>query len=101
MQQNWDIAAATSLYNVDRWGGGYFGINDKGNVQVFSTLDEKTPVEIMAAVAEAQEQGLTLPMVLRFHDLLRHRVETINRAFASAIEEFKYRACTAACSRSR
>lgn len=57
MQQNWDIAAATSLYNVDRWGGGYFGINDKGNVQVFPTLDEKTPVEIMAAVAEAQEQG--------------------------------------------
>ena len=90
MQQNWDIAAATSLYNVDRWGGGYFGINDKGNAQVFPTLDEKTPVDIMAAVAEAQEQGLTFPMVLRFHDLLRHRVETINRAFASAIEEFKY-----------
>jgi arginine decarboxylase len=90
MQQNWDIAAATSLYNVDRWGGGYFGINDKGNVQVFPTLDEKTPVEIMAAVAEAQEQGLTFPMVLRFHDLLRHRVETINRAFAAAIEDFKY-----------
>ena len=33
MQQHWDIAAATALYNVDRWGGGYFGINDKGNVQ--------------------------------------------------------------------
>ncbi len=90
MQQTWDIAAATALYNVDRWGGGYFGINDNGNVQVFPTMDEKTPVDIMAAVAEAQEQGLKFPMVLRFHDLLRHRVETINRAFASAIEEFKY-----------
>ena len=90
MQQNWDIAAATSLYNVDRWGGGYFGINDKGNVQVFPTLDEKTPVDIMDAVAEAQAQGLTFPMVLRFHDLLRNRVETINRAFAAAIEDFKY-----------
>ncbi len=90
MQQNWDIAAATSLYNVDRWGGGYFGINDKGNAQVFPTLDEKTPVDIMEAVAEAQAQGLTFPMVLRFHDLLRNRVETINRAFATAIEEFKF-----------
>ena len=90
MQQNWDIAAATSLYNVDRWGGGYFGINDRGHVQVFPTLNEKTPIDIMDLVEEAKAQGLKFPMVLRFHDLLRHRVETINKAFAGAIEEFKY-----------
>jgi arginine decarboxylase len=89
-QQNWDISAATSLYNIDRWGAGYFGINEKGNVQVFPTQDTQTPIDIMELVAEAKEQGLTFPMVLRFQDLLRHRVETINRAFASAIEEFKY-----------
>jgi len=90
MQQNWDIAAATSLYNVDRWGGGYFGINDKGHVQVFPTQEERTPIDLMQLIAEAGAQGLKFPMVLRFHDLLRHRVQTINRAFAGAIEEFKY-----------
>ena len=36
-QQPWDIPAATSLYNIDRWGAGYFGINDKGHVQAFPT----------------------------------------------------------------
>lgn len=89
-QPTWDISAATSLYNIDRWGAGYFGINEKGNVQAFPTQDTKTPIDIMELIAEAKEQGLTFPMVLRFQDLLRHRVETINRAFANAIEEFKY-----------
>jgi arginine decarboxylase len=90
MQQNWDISAATSLYNVDRWGADYFGINEKGNVQVFPTRDTAKPIDLMELIAEAKEQGLKFPMVLRFHDLLRNRVETVNRAFAAAIEEFKY-----------
>lgn len=88
--QPWDIPAATALYNIDRWGGGYFGINEKGNVQAFPTLEARTPIDLMDLIAEAQQQGLSFPMVLRFQDLLRHRVETINRAFAGAMEEFKY-----------
>ncbi len=88
--QPWDIPAAISLYNIDRWGGGYFGINDSGNVQIFPTLDTSTPIDIMDLVAEAKAQGLSFPMVLRFQDLLQHRVQTINKAFGAAIEEFKY-----------
>ncbi len=88
--QPWDIPAAISLYNIDRWGAGYFGINEAGNVQIFPTLDTSTPIDIMDLVAEAKAQGLSFPMVLRFQDLLQHRVQTINKAFGSAIEEFKY-----------
>lgn len=88
--QPWDIPAAISLYNIDRWGAGYFGINDAGNVQIFPTQDTSTPIDIMDLVAEAKAQGLSFPMVLRFQDLLRNRVETINKAFGGAIEEFKY-----------
>jgi arginine decarboxylase len=90
MQQPWDIPAATALYNIDRWGAGYFGINEKGNVRVFPTQDLATPIDIMDVVAEAQDQGLKFPLLLRFQDLLRHRVDTINRAFSGAVEEFKY-----------
>ena len=88
--QPWDIPAAISLYNIDRWGAGYFGINEAGNVQIFPTLDTTTPIDIMDLVAEAKAQGLSFPMVLRFQDLLQHRVQTINKAFGAAIEEFKY-----------
>ncbi len=92
MQPSWDIPSATSLYNIDRWGLGYFSINAQGNVQVCPTQNPATPIDIMEVMAEARsEYGLGFPMVLRFQDLLRHRVETINKAFSAAIEEFGYK----------
>ena len=92
MQQPWDIPAAVSLYNVDRWGLDYFSINERGNVQVCPTQNPKTPIDMMELLAEARSEfGLAFPMVLRFQDLLRHRVETINKAFHAAIEKYEYR----------
>jgi arginine decarboxylase len=90
MSETWDIQSAISLYNIDRWGTGYFTINQRGNIQILPTQSEATPIDIMEVIAGAQERGLTFPMVLRFQDLLRHRVETVNKAFMSAIAEAKY-----------
>ncbi|MEY2499019.1 MAG: arginine decarboxylase, partial [Verrucomicrobiota bacterium] len=35
--------------------------------------------------------GLGFPLVIRFQDLLRHRVESVNHAFQNAITEFGYK----------
>ena len=92
MKQPWDIPSAISLYNIDRWGLGYFSVNDRGNIAICPTQNPATPIDIMELIAEARsEYGLGFPMVLRFQDLLRHRVETINKAFNAAIEEAAYR----------
>jgi arginine decarboxylase len=92
MKQPWDIPSAISLYNIDRWGLGYFSVNERGNISICPTQNPATPIDIMELVAEARsEYGLGFPMVLRFQDLLRHRVETINKAFNAAIEEAAYR----------
>ena len=91
MKPPWDIPAAISLYNIDRWGTGYFTVNGKGNIQIQPTRKPEAVIDIMEVVAEAQERGLTFPMVLRFQDLLRDRVETINTAFAAAITESGYK----------
>jgi arginine decarboxylase len=87
---DWDIPSATSAYNVDRWGAGYFSINASGNLQVSPLKDQGASIDIMDVVAEAREQGLGFPLVIRFQDLLRHRVHTICKAFASAIAEAGY-----------
>ncbi len=90
--QTWDIPAAISLYNIDRWGLGYFTINERGNIAINPTQECKTPIDIMELMAEARsEYGLGFPMVLRFQDLLHHRVIRINKAFADAIAEAGYR----------
>ena len=91
MKPPWDIPAAISLYNIDRWGSGYFTINEKGNIQVQPTRNAAAKIDVMDVIEEAKAQGLNFPLVLRFQDLLRDRVETINKAFASAIAEAGYK----------
>ncbi len=87
---DWDIPSATSAYNIDRWGAGYFAINSEGNIQVTPLQGQGASIDMMAVVQEAREQGLGFPLVIRFQDLLRHRVQTICKAFASAIAEAGY-----------
>ena len=87
MSDSWDIPSAISLYNVDRWGSGYFSINRSGNIQVMPTQQESLSIDLMEVVQEARDRGMSFPLVIRFQDLLRHRVETVNRAFQSAIAE--------------
>jgi arginine decarboxylase len=82
---------AISLYNVDRWGSGYFSINNKGNVVVLPNRSDDQKIDLMEIVAEAKERKLDFPLTVRFHDLLRDRVVTINKAFGEAIETMGYR----------
>ncbi|NBV32471.1 MAG: biosynthetic arginine decarboxylase [Proteobacteria bacterium] len=91
MNTPWDISSAISLYNIDRWGSGYFTINERGHISVLPTQNPATPIDLKELVDEAQQRGLSFPMVVRFQDLLRHRVEKINVCFAEAVTEMGYK----------
>ncbi len=89
-KNEWDVEAAISTYNIDGWGSGYFTVNEAGNVQAMPLQDGGGSIDILAVVNEARARGLGFPLVVRFQDLLRHRVEAVNRAFGDAIKEFNY-----------
>src|ERR1700682_658922 len=91
MKTEWDVESAIATYNVDRWGGGYFTINSSGNVEARPLQENGGSIDILEVVNEARSRGLSFPLVIRFQDLLRHRVESVNRAFKDAITEFNYR----------
>src|SRR4051812_38706818 len=91
MKNEWDVESAISTYNVDGWGGGYFTVNAAGNVETRPLQENGGAIDILAVVNEARERGLGFPLVIRFQDLLRHRVESVNHAFQNAITEFGYR----------
>jgi arginine decarboxylase len=55
-------------------------------------------IDVLEVVNEARARGLGFPLVIRFQDLLRHRVQSINRAFAAAITEFGYKNHYRGCS---
>jgi arginine decarboxylase len=91
MKNEWDVDAAIATYNVDGWGGGYFTVNPTGNVVVRPLQENGGTIDILEVVNEARNRGLSFPLVIRFQDLLRHRVESVNRAFQEAITEFGYK----------
>ncbi len=86
----WDIQAARNLYNIHRWGAKYFDINDAGHVVARPLQDAGVAVDITDVIEEAKSRGLKFPLLIRFQDILRHRVESINLAFRSSIAEFGY-----------
>ena len=90
-KNDWDLEAANATYNVEGWGTGYFSINAAGNVVAKPLRENGGAIPILEVVNEARSRGLPFPLVIRFQDLLRHRVESVNRAFENAITEFNYR----------
>jgi arginine decarboxylase len=89
-QETWTTEDASSLYMIDRWGGGYFDVNARGDMTVAPLQEKGTAIPIIDVVREAQSLNLNNPLLIRFQDLLRHRVETLNNAFNGAITEHGY-----------
>jgi arginine decarboxylase len=86
----WNIDSARNLYNIRRWGAKYFDINDAGHVVAKPLQDAGANVDITDVIEEAKGRGLKFPLLIRFQDILRHRVEAINKAFQSSIAEFNF-----------
>ena len=80
MKNGWDVDAAISTYNVEGWGTGYFTVNPAGNVEVRPLQEKGGSIDILEVVNEARNRGLGFPLVIRFQDLLRHRVQSVNCA---------------------
>src|SRR6267142_4773679 len=86
----WDIQQARNLYNIHRWGAKYFDINEAGRVVAKPLRDAGAVVDLTDVIEEAKARGLKFPVLIRFQDILRNRVESINMAFRNASTEFNY-----------
>ena len=87
----WSIDAARTLYSIHRWGAKYYDINDAGHVVARPLQDAGATVDITDVIEEAKGRGLKFPLLIRFQDILRHRVEALNQAFRGAIMEYNYK----------
>src|SRR5437763_16812515 len=87
----WTIPAARSLYNIEGWGIGFFDINDAGHVVVRPDRERtERELDLYELANDLEEQGVGLPLLLRFSDILRSRIESLNEKFARAREEYGY-----------
>ncbi len=88
--ESWSTQDARNLYHIQRWGAGYFDVNDAGHVAAKPLLGAGASVDITDVIEEAKGRGLKFPLLIRFQDILRHRVESINLAFRNSIAEYNY-----------
>jgi len=89
--QPWRIEDSLDLYNVNAWGKGYFSINDAGHVIVRPDTQSANVIDLFEVVEGLKERDLTAPVVVRFSDILAHRLKHIHAAFAQAIAENGYK----------
>ena len=86
----WSITDANELYEVPRWGKGYFSIGSAGHIQVHPTKDPSRAIDLKQLVDDLQARGITLPVLIRFSDILKHRLGDIHEAFQAAIAQHQY-----------
>ncbi|MEM6823432.1 MAG: hypothetical protein AAF558_16005, partial [Verrucomicrobiota bacterium] len=88
--KSWSLEDATKTYLIDRWGAGYYQVDSEGRLAGAPMKQDGPAIPLTDIVKEAKTRGIDPPFVIRFQDLLRHRVESINRSFMDAIKERGY-----------
>jgi arginine decarboxylase len=88
---SWSIENSKELYGTNSWGANYFDINQQGNVLVTPSGPNGPSVDIVDLAQDLQERGIRVPLLLRFPDITKSRIELINSCFRKAIEENGYK----------
>lgn len=81
----------TDFYGIRQWGNGYFDILPNGDVGITCVGAEgDQTLSLYDIVVRLQERGLELPILLRFSDILRKRLDDIYETFDSVIKRYNY-----------
>ncbi|MCC6676676.1 MAG: biosynthetic arginine decarboxylase [Phycisphaerales bacterium] len=86
----WVIDDSVRLYGMKDWGNGYFGINEQGHMTVMPERDPKRQIDLYEVLEGLREREIGTPVIIRFRDLLKHRLTEIRQAFDQAIADHAY-----------
>ncbi|MEM8671473.1 MAG: biosynthetic arginine decarboxylase [Planctomycetota bacterium] len=86
----WSIEDSRKLYEIERWGDGYFHVSEDGDLQVSPDRDPSSAIDLKKLIEQLQHRGLALPILLRFNGILRDRLKRMHDAFSIAIEDHDY-----------
>jgi arginine decarboxylase len=89
--KHWSTADAADLYEVARWGNGYFSVGPNGHLLVHPDKDPTKSIDLKQLVDRLQVRGIDLPILLRFAEILQHRLGELHGVFTHAMRENGYR----------
>ena len=88
--EEWNKREADELYHISKWGEGYFDINCDGFLTVNPSRQGDEAIVIKEVIDEMRSLNIQLPAVIRFHDILENRVQTLNTVFRNVIADACY-----------
>lgn len=93
VRPQWTIESSENLYRIQGWGEPYFSINAAGHITVSPKGDRGGTLDLYQLVESLKKRNITLPLLIRFSDILEDRIERINACFARAIARYNYDNC--------
>jgi len=87
----WTVAQAAALYGVDGWGNGYVRVSESGTLEICPTADHEKAVDLHSLISGLVKRGINTPVLLRFSDMLGHRMRRIRSAFDDAMKDMDYK----------
>ncbi|HEY9142278.1 MAG TPA: biosynthetic arginine decarboxylase [Bryobacteraceae bacterium] len=88
--ERWTPQVASDFYDVASWGKGYFSVGDNGHVLVHPEKDPARSIDLKELIDTLVLRGIDLPILVRFADILKHRLGELHAAFQTAIAEHHY-----------
>jgi len=90
-KQKWSVKNASELYGINRWGAGYFSINQSGDVVVTPYGSDHGPsISLYEVAKEVEDRGFSMPVLLRIENILGSQIKLLHETFRKAIKENSY-----------
>ncbi|MCB9092126.1 MAG: biosynthetic arginine decarboxylase [Halobacteriovoraceae bacterium] len=86
----WISDNSKKAYRIENWGEKFFSISHDGELQVNPFQDERA-INFVNIINEIHAHGIELPAVVRFHDILRKRVNGLNQIFREQMKKNQYK----------
>jgi len=89
--ERWTTADAGEIYDVASWGKGYFSVGENGHLWVHPTKDPNRRIDLLELAEKLELRGISLPILIRFAEILKHRLGEMHQAFSNSIAEHGYK----------
>ena len=88
---DWSPEKSAELYGINNWGNGYFRVNKAGNVSITPMGSNGGSVDLYELTQDLLDRGIRVPIMIRFPEIMKSRVELLNGCFQKAFADHGYK----------
>lgn len=88
---DWGPEKSAALYGINNWGKGYFRVNQAGHVIVTPEGENGKCLDLFELTQDLMERGIRVPIMIRFPDIIKSRVELMHACFQKAFKDHNYK----------